>query len=415
MRRRHAPPPFEVMSQNWKSASESFDEEGQDGVSQMSAGQSPMRDSNRSVSSKIAEDASGIASPFLGDRNLKSQAKPKAVPKSTEPTGRSQFARDAGAVGGLGENVANSDGKASKAKSTKLRKIKKVAARRTSAPTAKSVGPDQVANGTASGESFVAICMDVLMQKAHRTRRKIEKLIDRAPVSLRVPKGYLVSGLAVGLSIVLVAYWIGATRDNDSGDTTTPQDRNLAAIAGGDGRFDSSGGADEQAGNQAGFGANRGKAGDGRKFGSESVSGVSDNSSGQKADVKDDRVVDSQPRAQIKKGMAELRELDKHYYTIATYRATQDQYVIPMMEYLWSQGVEVGAFHDHNSSYYTVVALRGFTREQLSQGAGTQFKKELVAVGRRWQAVDRRNSDFHDAYPVRFKGQKIQKSITKAN
>ena len=54
MRRRHAPPPFEVMSQNWKSASESFDEEGQDGVSQMSAGQSPMRDSNRSVSSEIA-------------------------------------------------------------------------------------------------------------------------------------------------------------------------------------------------------------------------------------------------------------------------------------------------------------------------------------------------------------------------
>lgn len=237
-------------------------------------------------------------------------------------------------------------------------------------------------------------------------RTRLVTLRDRSPVNLRVPRGFLIAAVAVIVAIVGVTYWIGHDRGTrDETANASPVDRNLSAVTPG---------TPGTPGNFAGDGSNDA---DSSATGGRSNGGGATQQGGQNRGQRNQNagVSPAPPQPNLQHGKADPRIADRHYYVLATYGNDQEQYVEPLLAFLWYNGVEVGAFNSHNSRFYQVVALKGFTRAEMARGDAEQYKQQLLDVGRRWKAVNSDNADFKDAYLVRHRDTKIKKSITKAN
>jgi hypothetical protein len=124
---------------------------------------------------------------------------------------------------------------------------------------------------------------------------------------------------------------------------------------------------------------------------------------------------DGQPLPQLARTAADPREKGKRYYTLATYSVNKEAYLMPLLQYLWSQGVEAAAINSHNSGFFQVVALQGFTREEINQKAHRQYEETLRRIGRKWKAEGGGDDNLQGLYLQEYIGAQAKLAITKAN
>jgi len=133
-----------------------------------------------------------------------------------------------------------------------------------------------------------------------------------------------------------------------------------------------------------------------------------------KADLRDG-APDAQPKPKLSRVAIDPREKGKRYYTLATYSVNKEAYLMPLLEYLWSQGVEAAAINSHNSGFFQVVALQGFTRDEINQKAHKQYEDALRRIGRKWKAEGGGDDNLQGLYLQEYAGAQAKLSITKAN
>ena len=126
-------------------------------------------------------------------------------------------------------------------------------------------------------------------------------------------------------------------------------------------------------------------------------------------------VPEGQPRPKLARGKADSREKGQRYYVLATYSVNKEEYLTPLLEYLWSQGVEAGAFNAHNSGFFQVIALSGFTREEINKGAHKSFEERLRQIGTQWKKISGGDDSLKGLYLAEHKGAPLNVSITKAS
>ena len=138
--------------------------------------------------------------------------------------------------------------------------------------------------------------------------------------------------------------------------------------------------------------------------------------------ISDPRIADAnrpdpsaQPKPKMARGKADSREKGLRYYILATYSVNKEEYMVPLLEYLWSQGVEAGAFNAHNSGYFQVIALQGFSKDQINAGEHKKYEDALRRVGRLWKAEGGGDDNLSGMYIAEHKGVPLNVSITKAN
>ncbi len=126
-------------------------------------------------------------------------------------------------------------------------------------------------------------------------------------------------------------------------------------------------------------------------------------------------IAEGQPRPKLARGKVDSREKGTRYYVLATYSVNKEEYLTPMLEYLWSQGVEAGAFNAHNSGFFQVIALSGFTREDINKGAHKSFEERLRLIGSQWKKISGGDDSLKGLYLAEHKGAPLNLSITKAS
>ncbi len=126
-------------------------------------------------------------------------------------------------------------------------------------------------------------------------------------------------------------------------------------------------------------------------------------------------IADGQPRPKLARGKSDSREKGQRYYVLATYSVNKEEYLTPLLEYLWSQGVEAGAFNAHNSGFFQVIALSGFTREEINKGAHKSFEDRLRLIGTQWKKISGGDDSLKGLYLAEHKGAPLNVSITKAS
>lgn len=122
-----------------------------------------------------------------------------------------------------------------------------------------------------------------------------------------------------------------------------------------------------------------------------------------------------QPRPKLVRSAHDPREKGRRYFVLATYSVNKEEYMLPLLEYLWSQGVEAAAISAHNSGLMQVVALQGFTRDEINTPAHKQYEEALRRIGRKWKAQGGGDDDLRGLYSQEYSGAKARISITKAN
>lgn len=216
------------------------------------------------------------------------------------------------------------------------------------------------------------------------------------------------AGIAAGLfGLVIVLYLVG-----NSGKATAPmlvqpgdvQDNNLAAI-------------------EPAPGTTGATAGPGTRQPGALTPTHAGNSAGPRL-IPDPRVADAnrpdpgsavQPRPKMARGKTDSREKGLRYYILATYSVNKEEYMTPLLEYLWSQGVEAGAFNAHNSGYFQVIALQGFSKDEINAGGHKKYEDTLRRIGRLWKAEGGGDDNLSGMYIAEHKGVALNTSITKAN
>ncbi len=231
----------------------------------------------------------------------------------------------------------------------------------------------------------------------------LRDVLDRAPLVLRIPRGYVLIGVALLAGFIGFVYWIGhdrGTRTDPPAAPAQPADANLAALSNVlPGRQ-----------NPTHPGAPVGDANQGNPTQNGRASTVDTGSEpGQSGSAA------AQPRPKMVRGTADPREADKRYFVLAAYSVNKEEYMTPLLEYLWSQGVEAGAFNSHNSGLYEVIALQGFAKADLDSKARRDYESLLRRIGKKWKQQATGNNDLGGMYPRRFDGTPARKSITKAN
>ncbi len=124
--------------------------------------------------------------------------------------------------------------------------------------------------------------------------------------------------------------------------------------------------------------------------------------------------VESQPKPKLSKTSVDPREKGRRYYILATYSVNKEEYLLPLLEYLWSQRVEAGAINGHNSGFFQVIALQGFTRDEINNKAHKQYEESLRRLGRKWKAQGG-GDDLQGLYLQEYSGTQAKLSIMKAN
>ena len=125
--------------------------------------------------------------------------------------------------------------------------------------------------------------------------------------------------------------------------------------------------------------------------------------------------VEGVPRPKLARTTTDPREKGQRYFVLATYSVNKETYLMPLLEYLWSQGVEAAAINGHNSGFFQVVALQGFTRDEINSKAHKQYEETLRRIGRKWKAEGGGDDNLQGLYLLEYSGAQAKLSITKAN
>lgn len=125
--------------------------------------------------------------------------------------------------------------------------------------------------------------------------------------------------------------------------------------------------------------------------------------------------IEGVPRPKLARTATDPRVKGQRYYTLATYSVNKEAYLVPLLEYLWSQGVEAAAINGHNSGFFQVVALQGFTRDEINSKAHKQYEETLRRIGRKWKAEGGGDDNLQGLYLQEYSGAQAKLSITKAN
>ncbi len=99
-----------------------------------------------------------------------------------------------------------------------------------------------------------------------------------------------------------------------------------------------------------------------------------------------------------------VRQPGLNYIVLATFSKAGSAEGQRLVQFLQANGVEAGMVPWHNGGSFQVLALRGFTREQLSSAAFQDFQETLLELGRLWKAKYKGETNFLDMYPARYPG-----------
>ncbi|MCX5659789.1 MAG: hypothetical protein NTW19_08720 [Planctomycetota bacterium] len=106
------------------------------------------------------------------------------------------------------------------------------------------------------------------------------------------------------------------------------------------------------------------------------------------------------PPAAVPPSGTAARQSGLNYMVLATLPEDEAGH---LAQFLREHGVDAGAFARHNSRSFQVVALRGFTREQLASPVKQEFEKELRRLGRVWKDQKNGATNLADMYMDLYK------------
>lgn len=90
-----------------------------------------------------------------------------------------------------------------------------------------------------------------------------------------------------------------------------------------------------------------------------------------------------------------------NYFVLAHYPRDE---AVRLVEFLRGGGVEAAAIKWHNEGLFQVVALRGFSREELNGEGRKDFERRLRQLGQQWKSASRGANDLGDLYPAKYVG-----------
>lgn len=106
------------------------------------------------------------------------------------------------------------------------------------------------------------------------------------------------------------------------------------------------------------------------------------------------------PVGAARPGGIPTRQPGLNYMVLATLPEEEAQ---TLAAFLREHGVDAGAFARHNGRSFQVIALRGFSREQLAGPAKMEFEKELRRLGRVWKDQKNGATNLADMYMDLYK------------
>ncbi len=188
----------------------------------------------------------------------------------------------------------------------------------------------------------------------------------QAPIVLRVPRGYAVLlGLAY-VGVIILAYWAGHRRGTSHPSPDQPPTVNAAQPGAG----------------LATYGPDNDPV---RRWRNDSQPG----SGG---------------------GVAPTRQAGFNYFVLAHYPEEDAQQLV---NYLWQEGIEAAAYkRQPDSRLFQVIALRGFTKDQLNGPQRQAFERQLHKIGRDWRAAEL-GPDFAKSgmYPDLYEGEPVAETL----
>ncbi len=107
------------------------------------------------------------------------------------------------------------------------------------------------------------------------------------------------------------------------------------------------------------------------------------------------------PAVVVQGSQRDVRQPGLNYFTANLVGATQDE-AGAVVEFLWQEGVEAQAIKLHNRRLFQLIALRGFSREELGSPACKAYERQLQQLGRQWKTMNPRRIDFSGIYPARY-------------
>ncbi len=116
------------------------------------------------------------------------------------------------------------------------------------------------------------------------------------------------------------------------------------------------------------------------------------------------------PAVVVQGSQRDARQSGLNYFTANLVGATQDE-ARAVVEYLWQEGVEVQAIKLHNRQLFQLIALRGFSRDELGSAACKAYERQLQQLGRQWRTMTAQNPrriDFSGIYPARYDSPRTQ-------
>jgi len=190
----------------------------------------------------------------------------------------------------------------------------------------------------------------------------------RDPMIFRLPRGYILLLGAALVGLIMLAFWTGQNigyrrgfRDSEAkADASLPlRDTGMAAVPAG-----------------APLGASSGRV----------------------------RII-LEPSMQL-----DPRQSGMNYLVLAHLAEQEAQ---RLLNFLWDQEVDAAAVRGHNTQLYQVVALRGFTADQLDNAAA-DYAQHLAALGRLWKQKYG-GADFakNGIYPDKYKGERVAAIMTR--
>ncbi len=206
-----------------------------------------------------------------------------------------------------------------------------------------------------------------------------------APLVLRLAPGYAVLAVAGLLGLIGLSYWVGYTRgDQDRRDKVIAQQRAEQEIRERTalqlGQVGASNATDARRPSSAGSGITPSAAA--ATIGSPTSSGA---------------VIP----ALIRPEMRDPRQPGLNYFVLIHY--PEDE-ALRLVGFLRAAGVEAIALSSHNTRLCKVVALTGFTREELGGARQQAYEQRLRDLGRQWKKTRAGAGDLGDMYPELYKG-----------
>lgn len=245
------------------------------------------------------------------------------------------------------------------------------------------------------------------------TRPEATGWIARAqhPVLLRVPPGWLVAiGVAV-VGLLVISYLVGFSR-GQTNKTTSESDEVFNSQAQQRGVGGTRSGTGTPGGTQAGTGSMGTKPpgsapGSGNTPGSVKPDGGKPNA-GTAAGTTGGATAGganggNQGAGQQPGGgtISPLRKPGLNYMVLAQYPRDEAEKLAAFMQ---RSQVATIIVPSNNARLFHVIALRGFTRDEITSQAKKDFERELLRLGRKWQQEEKGAGNLSDMYLDRYDG-----------